>query len=368
MQLHLDDFASNIDHLRAVIVTVTPDNLLYDAWTRNGDLVATEETAVFFGALVQSHIDALAPSGIDASDVLITIEADGRVVVLKNIGEHYVVGFIFNDAIAMGVLRLQLRRLVAFLTELLPVFELPSYGDEEPSPLANAPAATDVEESEDEEPVYYGYVYARDFERQQAALREHLPTAEHPVAPGPGEPPPSMVMPMDGLRLDVDADDMFGADSDDAQLHDPEHSTAMQQSTTPPTDDAFRPDTTTPLTVPFQERAMENEGGPVPDAPVDTAAPAPLTADMQANAMDNEGGAQQPPPVDADCRAARVIRYVKDATGGSPNVLVRLAVHAEITLAELRKPEQLSAEQAERLERVARQILQAEDLALPDDI
>lgn len=328
MQSNLNDFASSIDHLRAIVVTVMPDSLLYDAWARHDDIDDPDETATFFGALVQSHVDSLAPSGIDATNAVITVEADKRIVVLQRVNDNYVVGLVFNDTIAFGVLRLQTRRIIGVLADLLPLFDAPVYEDrpaEPGQPLAQEADETEIDEGGQEEAVYYGYVNARDRERerQHAALREHLPTAEHPVVEGTPQPSPNIAMQVDGLRLDVDADDAFSGSSGSAQLDSQEHQTAMQEPTKPqresmtneggipaqlphpthehangqnPTGADFKPDTVTPLTTPFQERAMENEGGPVPEKPADQHVPDEPTAKDEANAMDNEGAAQNLPP------------------------------------------------------------------------
>lgn len=172
MQLGLLNVAADIRGLEAVIVTVIPENLLYDAWSRDGRVRDADETATYFGDLVRVHFGALESIGLQRGDIQITIETGGLIVLLRNIRSNFVVSLVFQDTMPLGLMRLHTDRILQFIAENLPNFSF----DEDESDTDDA-AGTDegtgdthletiADNEAAEERVFYGYEYARDKEKR----------------------------------------------------------------------------------------------------------------------------------------------------------------------------------------------------------
>ena len=311
MLLGLNTIAPSIAGLEAVIVTVIPDNLLYDAWSKDQRVADAEESATYFGDLVRVHFDALASVGVPRGDIQITIETDGLIVLLRNIRANYVISLVFQDTTPLGLMRLHTKRLIQFIDDNLPFFE-----DEDdpavpfapqPAPKPYAPPAPEPEyydyndaqraryarpsEDEDhstsetpqaasetaqpehidatthaEEPKYHGYVYARDKERLNAQKGQN-DANEQDGADVQQSPAPDAFLEADPFLLDTPADPSFFAT--------PNH---------PPAE----------LTTPTQVADMMNEGGPTQHKELDQKPEPILRTKEQVAEMVSEGGPPTP--------------------------------------------------------------------------
>lgn len=316
MQLGLETLAATIAGLEAVIVTVIPDNLLYDAWSRGHRVAAPDESATFFGDLVRIHFDALESVGIQRGDIQITIESGGLIVLLRNISSHYVLSVVFQDHLPLGLMRLHTDRIIRLIQRNLPGIELddashpfpiPEEPEDEPQPQPEffgypdgytpkpsklhqrpaeffgypegsapqparlpsenraaflaaeeeASAATPTEDAPEEapaEPVFHGYVYARDRERLAAQAKRDAERVEGDAytndAPASVTEAPTET---GGLMLDVEADQLFGHDAPEPT----DNSNAAPHSST---HDSTRGAHI--LRTVDQEESMQNEGGP----------------------------------------------------------------------------------------------------------
>ncbi len=109
--------------LRAVFITAMPDCLLYDAWERAEDGFEVEEIAAYFGDLVRSNRQGLKALGSWSSDMQVTIESAESLVVIREINEHFVCGCVFERSAPLGMVRLQMKRMIERIAEMLPQVE-----------------------------------------------------------------------------------------------------------------------------------------------------------------------------------------------------------------------------------------------------
>ena len=110
--------------LRGVFVTLMPDCLLFDSWIRgNSDWIA-EDIAAYFGDLVRSNREGLKSIESWAADMQVTIESADTLVVLRELEGGLVVSMIFDRAIPMGMVRLNVKRLLVRLKVALPSIEI----------------------------------------------------------------------------------------------------------------------------------------------------------------------------------------------------------------------------------------------------
>lgn len=116
--------AREIPTLRAALITAMPDCLMYDSWTRVGDAADLEEVASYFGDLIRSNRRALKSLGSWSSEMQVTIEAVDSLIVLREINEHFVCGAIFERDAPLGMVRIQLKRLITSMGAGLPKFEV----------------------------------------------------------------------------------------------------------------------------------------------------------------------------------------------------------------------------------------------------
>lgn len=111
-----------IEPLRGLFVTAMPDCLLYDSWLRD-DTWDPEEVATYFGDLTRSNRSALRSLGSWSSDMQVTIESADALVILTEVSEHFICGFIFDRETPLGMVRLHLRRLIERIKPHLPKIE-----------------------------------------------------------------------------------------------------------------------------------------------------------------------------------------------------------------------------------------------------
>lgn len=116
----LSELANEIPTLQAVVVTAMPDCLLYGSWARTGEIGEREEVASYFGDLVRSNRRALKSLGSWTSEMQVTIEAIDSLIVLRELNENFICSCIFERSVPLGMVRLQLKRLLGQLTAKLP--------------------------------------------------------------------------------------------------------------------------------------------------------------------------------------------------------------------------------------------------------
>lgn len=140
MLSQIEDVLQPVDGLRALIITVSPDNLLYDYWSREDLVDSPDESATFFGDLLRVHFEALETIHVPRGDIQITLETGDHVVVLKNMRNAYVVTFVFHRDMQFGIVRMLSRQICELLLQ-----QLPFYDEEDEEIVADPELAPDPE-------------------------------------------------------------------------------------------------------------------------------------------------------------------------------------------------------------------------------
>lgn len=120
----LSELISGTNGIRGLFLTAMPDCLLYDSWIHKENSWLAEEVAVYFGDLIRSNREGLKALNAYSADMLVTIESADIIVVLKEIRGDFVVGFVFDQATPLGMIRLQVNKLIARILPTLPIFEV----------------------------------------------------------------------------------------------------------------------------------------------------------------------------------------------------------------------------------------------------
>jgi hypothetical protein len=110
--------------LRGVFVTLMPDCLLFDSWMRQDSEWVAEDVASYFGDLVRSNREGLKALSAWAADMQVTIESADTLVVLRELEGGLVVSYVFDRQTPIGMVRLNVKRLMVRLKVALPSVEL----------------------------------------------------------------------------------------------------------------------------------------------------------------------------------------------------------------------------------------------------
>lgn len=113
-----------VTSLRGAFVTAMPDCLLFDSWVREQEEWNVEDTASYFGDLVRANREGLRALGSWSSDMQVTIESSDTLILLRELSEDFIVGCVFERNAPLGMVRLNLKRLLERLQVQLPQFEI----------------------------------------------------------------------------------------------------------------------------------------------------------------------------------------------------------------------------------------------------
>ena len=116
----LEQAIHGIPSLRGVFITAMPDCLLFDSWIRPSETWHSEEASAYFGDLVRANREALERLGAWSPDMQVTIESADVLLVFRQLRDDFVVTFAFDHKAPLGMVRLQTKRALAALEELLP--------------------------------------------------------------------------------------------------------------------------------------------------------------------------------------------------------------------------------------------------------
>lgn len=126
--LALEDAFRDIPSLQGVLVTAMPDCLLVDSYSVDNSWSA-EEVASYLGDLTRMNQGVLKSLKKWSSSSQITIENDDVRVVLHEYQDDFVIGFIFDVNISMGMIRLLVKQALLELTpRLKPLLETSQEG------------------------------------------------------------------------------------------------------------------------------------------------------------------------------------------------------------------------------------------------
>lgn len=124
MQTGLKQAIEGIDLLQGVFITMMPDCLLYDSWMRQEQAWTPEDIASYFGDLIRANREALKSLRAWSSEMQITVESADLLLVLTELKEDFVVGFVFDRKAPLGMVRLYTKRMLSSIEALLPQFQI----------------------------------------------------------------------------------------------------------------------------------------------------------------------------------------------------------------------------------------------------
>lgn len=122
-RLALAPLVQDVSGIRALIITVMPDCLMFDAWAHEEEAFAAEEVASYFGDLVRANREGLRALSSLSDEMQVTIEAGDRLVILRELPGDFVAGIVMKSDTPLGMVRLHVKRLLERLTEVLPSFK-----------------------------------------------------------------------------------------------------------------------------------------------------------------------------------------------------------------------------------------------------
>jgi predicted regulator of Ras-like GTPase activity (Roadblock/LC7/MglB family) len=120
----LNSLISGIKGIEGLFLTAMPDCLLYDSWVSKEKSWSAEEVAVYFGDLIRSNREGLKALNAYSADMQVTIESSDLMVVLKEVRGDFVIGFVFDKSMPLGMIRLQVDKIVSRIMPTLPVIEV----------------------------------------------------------------------------------------------------------------------------------------------------------------------------------------------------------------------------------------------------
>ena len=118
-QVTIGETVADVPSLRGVFVTAMPDCLLYDSWVRPDETWHAEDVASHFGDLVRANREGLKGLSAWSTDMQVTIESSGVLLVLRESGD-FVVALAFERDAPLGMVRIHVKRILERLEEVLP--------------------------------------------------------------------------------------------------------------------------------------------------------------------------------------------------------------------------------------------------------
>lgn len=128
----LTQIASDVPSLQGVLITAMPDCLMFDAYLPSNTTWTPESVASYFGDLVRANREALKSMDNWSSDMQVTIESSESLIILKEVQEQFVIGFIFNLGTPIGMVRLHVQKMLRNIEQMLASFQ----ADPEEAPRA----------------------------------------------------------------------------------------------------------------------------------------------------------------------------------------------------------------------------------------
>lgn len=120
MDRYIEQAVVEIPQLIGVFVTAMPDSLLFSSWVRDGTEWSAEDVAAYFGDLVRANREGLKALGSWSSEMQVTIESAESLVVLRELSPDFVCGCVFERSAPLGMVRLNLKRLLERIAHALP--------------------------------------------------------------------------------------------------------------------------------------------------------------------------------------------------------------------------------------------------------
>lgn len=105
MPLGLQQLARPIHGLEAILVSMTVDDIMFDAWSRDGSISTDEYAAGYLGLFVRTRKEVLDGLGIARGPVRASIETDDRILLFRHIQNEYLLMFVFHANVTFGLAR-----------------------------------------------------------------------------------------------------------------------------------------------------------------------------------------------------------------------------------------------------------------------
>ncbi len=121
-RLSLAPLVQDVGGIRGLILTVMPDCLMFDAWKHEEETFEPEDVASYFGDLIRANREGLRALG-HTDEMQVTIEAGGRLVILRELPGDFVAGFVMKSDTPLGMVRIHVKRTLERLAPLLPSFK-----------------------------------------------------------------------------------------------------------------------------------------------------------------------------------------------------------------------------------------------------
>lgn len=136
MPLGLPHLAKSILGLEAILVSTSQDDLMFDAWSRDGRILTNEDAAGYLGLFVRTRKEVLDALGFQRAPLRASIETDDRILLFRHIEDEYLLVFIFTANVPFGLARVHADDLQRALTQKIlgkAIVELPSFEGKSPT-------------------------------------------------------------------------------------------------------------------------------------------------------------------------------------------------------------------------------------------
>lgn len=127
MPLGLQQLARPIHGLEAILVSMTDDDLMFDAWSRDGRIATNEDAAGYLGLFVRTRKEVLDGLGFTRGPIRASIETDDRIILFRHIQDEYLLMFVFQTQVTFGLARVHAEELKQQIAERI-------QGPKEPTP------------------------------------------------------------------------------------------------------------------------------------------------------------------------------------------------------------------------------------------
>lgn len=117
----LADAAAQEARLQGVVVTKLPDCLAFESWSRGA--WDTDAVAAYFGDLTVANrraIEALSDESQPDTAAAVTIETAQHIILTQELRSDFVAVYVFDQAVSLGMARVQAKRISASILGHLP--------------------------------------------------------------------------------------------------------------------------------------------------------------------------------------------------------------------------------------------------------
>ncbi len=122
-RISIGPLVKDITGIRALVIAVMPDCLLFDSWKHDEEKFEPEDVASYFGDLIRANREGLRALSSLTQEMQVTIEAGDRLVILRELPGNFVAGFVMKADTPLGMVRIHVKRTLERLAEMMPTFK-----------------------------------------------------------------------------------------------------------------------------------------------------------------------------------------------------------------------------------------------------